>query len=158
MFVRNGLHCHQWHLGFKTWKHTPTERGFDSHLGYYAGSTDYYTQDSLCWPDSQCFTSFTPTHEPVSGWDLHRDRATITNSTTYSTILYTEEAARIMAAHAAAHTAKSTPLFLYLPYQAVHVGNKVMPELMPSNFHDIGLGLRKPNDDHDSRIAAVVKR
>ena len=41
----------KWHLGFKTWKYTPTEGGFDSHLGYYAGSTDYYTQDSLCWPD-----------------------------------------------------------------------------------------------------------
>ena len=78
----------KWHLGFKTWKYTPTERGFDSHLGYYAGSTDYYTQDSLCWPDSQCFTSFTPTHEPVSGWDLHRDRETIRNSTLYSTTLY----------------------------------------------------------------------
>eukprot|EP01051_Picozoa_sp_SAG22_P008224 SAG22_NODE_614_length_8559_cov_4.732033_2_plen_160_part_00 len=94
-------------------------------MGYYAGSTDYYTQDSLCWPDAQCFTSYTPTHEPVSGWDLHRDRETITNSTEYSTILYTQEAARIMANHAAATSSK--PLFLYLPHQAVHVGNKVTP-------------------------------
>ena len=53
-----------------------------------------------CWPDRQCFTDDTPTHEPVSGWDLHRDRATITNSTLYSTTLYTQEAGRIIAAHA----------------------------------------------------------
>jgi|EP01047_Picozoa_sp_COSAG01_P022083 hypothetical protein len=91
----------------------------------YAGSTDYYTQDSLCWPDRQCFTDDTPTHEPVSGWDLHRDRATITNSTLYSTTLYTQEAGRIIAAHARQHLrsdagpAAARPLFLYLPYQAV---------------------------------------
>ena len=43
-------------------------------------------------PDPACFTAFTPTHEPVSGWDLHRGRETITNSTEYSTKLYTDEA------------------------------------------------------------------
>jgi hypothetical protein len=97
-------------------------------LGYYAGSSDYYTQDSLCWPDPQCFIDDTPTHEPVSGWDLHRDRVTITNSTLYSTMLYTAEAGRIIAAHAEQlKRLDAKPLFLYLPYQAVHVGNKVTP-------------------------------
>ena len=24
----------KWHLGFKTWAHTPQERGFDSFFGY----------------------------------------------------------------------------------------------------------------------------
>ena len=38
-------------------------------------------------PDASCFTSFTPTHEPVSGWDLHSGRDVIENSTTYSTTL-----------------------------------------------------------------------
>jgi arylsulfatase B/arylsulfatase I/J len=107
----------KWHLGFKTWKYTPQERGFDSFFGYYGGSTDYYTMDTLCWPDSQCFTSETPDHEALSGWDLHRDRAVIRNSTEYSTVLFTAEAERVMAEHAA--TAAGTPLFLYLPYQAV---------------------------------------
>ena len=39
----------KWHLGFETWGHTPEERGFASYFGYYAGSTDYYTQQSECW-------------------------------------------------------------------------------------------------------------
>ena len=67
----------------------------------------------------------------------HPQGATITNSTLYSTTLYTEEAGRIIAAHAQqqqqqqqqhnATSAAARPLFLYLPYQAVHVGNKVTP-------------------------------
>jgi arylsulfatase B len=65
----------------------------------------------------------------VSGWDLHRDRVTITNSTLYSTTLYTAEASKIIAAHAqqSNNLEDAKPLFLYLPYQAVHVGNKPTP-------------------------------
>ena len=39
----------KWHLGFRTWGHTPLERGFDSHFGFFAGSTDYWKIESLCW-------------------------------------------------------------------------------------------------------------
>ena len=53
---------------------------------------------------------------------LVTDRDIITNSTEYSTKLYTDEAAHIIASHPA-----DKPLFLYLPYQAVHVGNKRSP-------------------------------
>eukprot|EP00729_Bicosta_minor_P011319 gene11319-17659_t len=38
----------KWHLGFRTWTHTPIERGFDTFFGYYAGSTDYFKIQSLC--------------------------------------------------------------------------------------------------------------
>ena len=54
-------------------------------MGFYAGSTDYYSQLSLCWPDQSCFTDSTPTHEAVSGYDLHRNRELIKNNTEYST-------------------------------------------------------------------------
>lgn len=114
----------KWHLGFKTWAHTPQERGFDTFFGYYGGSTDYYTMDTLCWPDAQCFTDDTPDHEALSGWDLHRDRVVLRNSTEYSTVLFTDEADRVIGNHAATAGQQGTPLFLYLPYQAVHVGNK----------------------------------
>ena len=122
-------------LGFRTQKHTPTERGFDSYYGYYAGSQDYFNHQSLCWSGkvpNGCFENTTATGEPVTGLDLHNGTS-VANSTEYSTTLYTAEATRILAAHAATHAlgpagadgrvAMGKPLFLYLPHQAVHVGN-----------------------------------
>ena len=63
---------------------------------YYAGSTDYYSLLSLCWPDQSCFTDSTPTHEAVSGYDLHRDRDLVHNNSDYSTRLFTTEAVAII--------------------------------------------------------------
>lgn len=36
----------KWHLGFYTWKHTPTFRGFNSYLGFYTGGQYYYAHTS----------------------------------------------------------------------------------------------------------------
>ena len=132
----------KWHLGFRTWAHTPNERGFDTFYGYYAGSQDYWNHESLCWPGqvvNGCFENETGTGEPVTGLDLHRDRD-IANSSRYSTTLYTGEADNIIRAHAAKQSnsfkgittdereiAMAKPLFLYLPHQAVHVGNVPEP-------------------------------
>jgi arylsulfatase B/arylsulfatase I/J len=33
----------KWHLGHHTWAHTPTHRGFDSHMGLLLGMQDYKT-------------------------------------------------------------------------------------------------------------------
>lgn len=57
---------------------------------------------------------------------MHRDRKVITNNTEYSTTLFTTEAENVIATHA--KESPDTPLFLYLPYQAVHVGNKPTQE------------------------------
>lgn len=119
----------KWHLGFESWAHTPNERGFDSYFGFYAGSTDYYTQQSECWAgpwDDGCFQKENG-GEPVTGSDLRRDRIVVPANLTgeYSTQLFTREAERIIAAHGASET--SAPLFLYLAHQAVHVGNAPTP-------------------------------
>ena len=36
----------KWHIGYHTWEHTPTFRGFNSYLGYYNGGQDYYSHVS----------------------------------------------------------------------------------------------------------------
>jgi hypothetical protein len=93
----------------------------------------YFNHQSLCWSgkvENGCFENTTgPLGEPVTGLDLHNGTE-VANSSEYSTTLYTTEAARIIAAHAAEHGVgrgeRHVPLFLYLPHQAVHVGN--LPE------------------------------
>lgn len=80
------------HLGFKSWAYTPTERGFDSHFGYFAGSQDYWNKESLCWAGqftNGCFENTTATGEPVTGIDFHRNREPVRNNTDYSTCAYT---------------------------------------------------------------------
>lgn len=32
----------KWHLGWYQQQYTPTNRGFESHFGYYVGAIDYY--------------------------------------------------------------------------------------------------------------------
>jgi arylsulfatase A-like enzyme len=32
----------KWHLGFTSWEHTPTFRGFSSFYGFYSCAQDYY--------------------------------------------------------------------------------------------------------------------
>lgn len=91
---------------------------------YYAGSTDYYSIQSLCWAgpfEDGCFEKENG-GEPVTACDLHRNREPVCNNTEYSTILFTSEAEAIIDAHASKKDAK--PLFLYLAHQAVHVGNR----------------------------------
>ena len=84
----------KWHLGFETPAHTPLARGFDAWFGYFAGSTDYYSLQSECWPADWadgCFESENG-GEPVSACDLHRDDAPVCDSAEYSTALFTREA------------------------------------------------------------------
>ena len=36
----------KWHLGFYSWRHTPTFRGFNSILGFYSGGEHYFTHQA----------------------------------------------------------------------------------------------------------------
>ena len=109
----------KWHLGFRTWGHTPLERGFDSHFGFFAGSTDYWKIESLCWagpfPDG-CFENENG-GEPVTACDLHRNNEPVCNNTRYSTELFTAEAEALIAAHA--HKKDEQPFFLYVNVAAL---------------------------------------
>lgn len=50
----------KWHLGFTTWKHTPTFRGFSSFYGYYGCAEDYFTHSD-------------PLRNTTFGIDFHED-------------------------------------------------------------------------------------
>ncbi|KAH9492435.1 hypothetical protein Btru_051104 [Bulinus truncatus] len=106
----------KWHLGMFKWEYTPLYRGFESHIGYYQGREDYYTH------------TYEANLEQY-GFDFRRDKDLLWNYTgKYSTDIFKEEAIRIINEHN-----KSQPLFLYLPFQAVHSGNDDTPHLQAPN-------------------------
>ena len=123
VLARAGYTSHavgKWHLGFYQQRFTPTSRGFASHYGYYTGNEEYYNHTSPCW-DCGNYTAL----------DFHRETAAREHNTPpkfepiadradeYSTLLFAEEAVRLIDAHAATKGADA-PLFLYLPFEAVH--------------------------------------
>lgn len=94
----------KWHLGFRSWAHTPLERGFDTFFGYLGGSEDYYT------------------HKCKGSLDL-RDMCGASNqSGSYSTKLFNTHAKNIIRQHN-----QSKPMFLYLAYQSVHSPREAPP-------------------------------
>lgn len=88
--------CGKWHLGHFRRDYLPTRRGFDHQYGHYNGALDYFT------------------HQRDGGHDWHRDDQACYDQG-YSTFLLADEAVRLIRRH---DTAK--PLFLYVPFNAVH--------------------------------------
>lgn len=88
----------KWHLGFYRKAYTPLFRGFDSHFGYYIGSTDYYAHGS---PGKMCMrNNLDPSWETVGQ---------------YATDLFTGKALDIIQNHN-----KSMPMFMFLSHLAPH--------------------------------------
>ncbi|QYM78615.1 arylsulfatase [Horticoccus luteus] len=86
----------KWHLGLVKPAYLPTHRGFEHQYGLYNGNFDYFT------------------HRRDGGLDWHRDDHAL-HEEGYSTTLIAQEASRIIAAHD-----PGRPLFLYVPFNAVH--------------------------------------
>jgi len=86
----------KWHLGHFRPEYLPTRRGFDHQYGHYNGALDYFT------------------HIRDDGFDWHRDDK-VNRDEGYSTDLIGKEAARLIADRDPAR-----PLFLYVPFNAVH--------------------------------------
>ena len=97
----------KWHVGFYSWAHTPTFRGFDSFLGYYTGVEDYYRHTNGGALDLR--------HEEGARCGANCSRALWEAQGEYSTHLLTRRATSLIRA-----TPPARPLFLYLAYQAVH--------------------------------------
>ncbi|MBL9203087.1 MAG: arylsulfatase [Opitutaceae bacterium] len=86
----------KWHLGHFEPAYLPTHRGFDRQYGHYNGALDYNT------------------HERDGGHDWHRDDK-VNRDEGYATHLLAREASRLISEHDARR-----PLFLYVPFNAVH--------------------------------------
>src|SRR4051794_14728012 len=86
----------KWHLGSFDNAYWPTARGFDHHYGQLFGAIDYFT------------------HIRDGKLDWFRD-GKLVNEEGYTTHLLTEEALRVIRSQP-----KNKPLFLYLPFNAVH--------------------------------------
>jgi len=88
--------CGKWHLGHFQPAYLPTHRGFDHQYGHYNGALDYFT------------------HIRDGGHDWHRDDKACRDEG-YSTHLIAREAVRLISEHDVRR-----PLFLYVPFNAVH--------------------------------------
>ncbi len=86
----------KWHLGTYQPGYLPLQRGFDHQYGHYNGAIDYFT------------------HERDGGFDWHRDDQE-NRDEGYSTHLIAKESVRLIQ-----QRDKAKPLFLYVPFNAVH--------------------------------------
>ncbi|KAJ9457877.1 Arylsulfatase [Diplonema papillatum] len=103
-FAEQGYDTHmvgKWHLGQNVLASLPTGRGFQTYLGYWSGSQDYYTHSTNHVYD---FQEQTETAFQYNG--------------TYSTYIFTDRAVRILKEQYANES--SNPFFFYLAYQNVH--------------------------------------
>jgi arylsulfatase A-like enzyme len=116
----------KWHLGHFRPEYLPTRRGFDRQYGHYNGSIDYET------------------HRRDGGLDWHRDDRAC-HDRGYSTFLIADEAARIIDAHDPA-----TPLFLYVPFNAVHA-----PYQVPEAYTQPYRTLSEPRRTYAGMVAAM---
>ena len=115
----------KWHLGHYDPAYLPTRRGFDHQYGHYNGNIDYYT------------------HERDGGFDWHRDDR-VNHDEGYSTHLIAREAVRLIKEKSA-----DQPLFLYVPFNAVH-----SPHQVPEHYKKSYAALAEPRRTYAGMVAA----
>jgi arylsulfatase A-like enzyme len=129
----------KWHLGHFQPAYQPTHRGFDHQYGHYNGAIDYNT------------------HERDGGHDWHRDdKANYDEG--YSTHLVAREATRIITEHDT-----SKPLFLYVPFNAVHAPHQVPEKYLAPYAHLQGerrtyAGMLAALDEAIGQIVGAVEK
>jgi arylsulfatase A-like enzyme len=118
--------CGKWHLGHFRPAYLPTRRGFDHQYGHYNGAIDYFT------------------HIRDGGFDWHRDDHA-RHDDGYSTHLLAREAVRLIDEHD-----KARPLFLYVPFNAVHA-----PLQVPESYKAPYAALHGPRRTYAGMVAAM---
>lgn len=111
----------KWHLGAATPCDLPTARGFDYFWGFTAAQEDYWSKKL---PRQQSFRDFSYSDKQCYYGDDTED------SKEYSTLLYRDKAVQIIDDH----NYTESPMFLYLPFQAVHVPWDDLEDLYPDGI------------------------
>ncbi len=130
--------CGKWHLGEFQSDYRPTRRGFDQQYGHWFGALDYFT------------------HKRDGVLDWHRDDQPCTDEG-YSTHLIAAEACRIIR-----EKNPVKPLFLYVPFNAVHAPHQV-PKEYEQPFTDLTgvrrtyAGMVAAMDEGVGQIVAALK-
>lgn len=138
----------QWHLGFYQEAFTPWRRGFDVFTGYLTGNEEYWNHTSPCYACGN-YTAYDLTNATSDGSVFeHLSQF----SGVYSTNLFGGWAVDTIEGHSNI----SKPLFLYLPFEAVHGAASCEPncENPPSDI------LQAPQKyiDAQSQIPNMVRR
>jgi arylsulfatase A-like enzyme len=116
----------KWHLGLIEPAYLPTHRGFDHQYGHYNGALDYFT------------------HVRDGGFDWHRDDK-VNRDEGYSTHLIAAEAVKRIEQRDG-----KKPLFLYVPFNAVHG-----PHQVPAKYKEPYASLPEPRQTYAGMMAAM---
>ncbi len=116
----------KWHLGHFQPDYLPTRRGFDHQYGHYNGALDYFT------------------HIRDGGFDWHRDDKA-NRDEGYTTHLLGNEAVRLIR-----DRDKKKPLFLYVPFNAVH-----SPLQVPDKYTEPYAKRPRPRRMYSGMLAAL---
>src|SRR6185295_13460945 len=118
--------CGKWHLGSFDKAYMPHARGFDHSYGHLFGALDYFT------------------HVRDGKDDWYRDDVPFKEEG-YSTHLIANEAARLVKAQP-----KDKPLFLYVPFNAVHA-----PHQVPDKYKEPYKSLPEPRQTYAGMVVAM---
>lgn len=131
--------CGKWHLGKFQDEYLPTHRGFDHQYGLWGGALGYFT------------------HIKQGELDWHRQDQPVKEEG-YSTELLAKESCRLIA-----EQPTSKPLFLYLPFNAVHSPYQVpesyeQPYQLLSKNRRTMAGLLSAVDEAVGQVVAALEQ
>lgn len=136
----------KWHVGMMSFNHTPTFRGFESFYGFYGGSENYYTHGATEYKRRGGKKNIIDFRRDASEFcGIGCSEVPVRDIGQYSTDLFTREAINLISSHDV-----STPLFLYLAYQAVH-GPISPPKQLQQRYVDT-----LPDEPARRKYAAVL--
>ena len=116
----------KWHLGHFQPEYLPTRRGFEHQYGHYNGQIDYFE------------------HTREGGFDWHRNDK-VNRDEGYATHLIAAEAVKRIEQRDA-----KRPLFLYVPFNAVHG-----PHQVPEKYKEPYAALKEPRRTYAGMMAAM---